>query len=492
MNSIAMKGLPKVTRNYWQKEISKETGWLNEELLGCKFKDERLEKRFKTLCKQLWNGVGSPIPFACQDWASTKAAYRFFSNNRIDEKQILNGHFQSTKERFCKTEGVVLVLQDTTEFSYERECPQAIGFTKILPSPVKNGLGKPKRYTKCGILMHSSLVVTPEGLPLGLSAIKFWTRKKFKGCNALKKHINPTRLPIETKESYRWLENLNQSTKLLNGANRCVHIGDRESDIYELFCEAKKMETHFLVRTCVDRLAGEGKHTIADEMDEVNVKGLHRVEVKDKKGNLSEALLEIKYKRIKVLPPIGKKKKYPELSLTVIHAEERNPPKNREKIVWKLMTNLPVTSRKEAIEKINWYALRWKIEIFHKILKSGCKAEASKLRTAERLAKLISVFCILSWRIFWMTMMNRCCENSSPKFALTEIETHLLDKVIQKDVRSVHKNLSYYLLKIAKLGGYLARTSDPPPGNIVMWRGLARLTDIQLGFNLAMHIIVGN
>lgn len=172
-----------------------------------------------------------------------------------------------------------------------------------------------------------------------MSAIKFWTRKKFKGCNALKKHINPTRLPIEKKESYRWLENLSQSTELLNEASRCVHVGDRESDIYELFAEAKKMETHFLVRTCVDRLAGEGNSTIADEMDEVSIKGLHRVEVKDKKGNLFEALLEIKYKRIKVLPPIGKKKKYPELSLTVIHAEERNPPKNREKIVWKLMTN---------------------------------------------------------------------------------------------------------------------------------------------------------
>jgi hypothetical protein len=340
--------------------------------------------------------------------------------------------------------------------------------------------------------MHSSLVVTPEGLPLGLSALKFWTRKKFKGCNELKKHINPTRVPIEKKESYRWIENLNESTKLLNEADRCVHIGDRESDIYELFCEAKKTQTHFLVRTCVDRLAGEGRHTIADEMDEVRVKGLHRVEVKDKKGNVCEVLLEIKYKRIKVLPPIGKQKKYPELLLTVIHAEERNPPKNREKLVWKLMTNLPVTSRNEAIEKIHWYALRWKIETFHKILKSGCKAEASKLRTAERLAKLISVFCILSWRIFWMTMMNRCSKHLSPKFALTEVETQLLDQVIQKNVRSAHKNLSHYLLKIAKLGGYLARASDPPAGNIVMWRGLNRLTDIQLGFNLAMQIIVGN
>jgi hypothetical protein len=114
--------------------------------------------------------------------------------------------------------------------------------------------------------------------------------------------------------------------------------------------------------------------------------------VRDNKGNVSETVLEIKYRRIKVLPPIGKQKKYPELILTVIHAKERNKPKDRDKIIWKLMTDLPVSSRQEAIEKLEWYATRWKIETFHKILKLGCQAEASKLRTAERLANLISVF----------------------------------------------------------------------------------------------------
>jgi len=119
--------------------------------------------------------------------------------------------------------------------------------------------------------MHSSLAITTDGLPLGLTATKFWTRKEFKGCNALKRKINPTRVPIEKKESIRWLENLKQSTALLNHPERCVHIGDRESDIYELFCTAEALGTHFLVRTCVDRLAGDGKHTIAAEMKEVRV-----------------------------------------------------------------------------------------------------------------------------------------------------------------------------------------------------------------------------
>ena len=221
-------------------------------------------------------------------------------------------------------------------------------------------------------------------------------------------------------------------------------------------------------------------------MDIVPVKGLHRIKMRDKKGNISEAKLEIKYRRIHVLPPIGKQKQYPDLWLTVIHAEEKTKPKNRERIVWKLMTDLPITSRKEAIEKLNWYAMRWKIETFHKILKSGCKAEDSKLRTAGRLANLISVFCILSWRIFWMTMINRCSPGSPAKLALTNDEINLLDHLAKNinDKQPKNKKLSDYVIKIAKLGGYLARASDPPPGNIVMWRGLSRLTDIELGFNL--------
>jgi hypothetical protein len=456
--------------------------WLDGELAGCSLADERLNKRLRKLLAQIGNAMGQSIPLVCQDWANAKAAYRFFSNERVSEADILAGHFQSTRDRTAAADGPVLVLHDTTEFSYQRQKSEAIGITKSINSG-RDKAGRLRSHTVCGILMHSSLAITTEGLPLGLAAVKFWTRKKFKGTAALKKKINPTRIPIEKKESIRWLENLKQSTELLDNPGRCVHVGDRESDIYELFCAAQEVGTHFLLRTCVDRLAGDGDHTIADEMDEVAVKGLHRIEVKDSNGDPDEAVLEIRYRKIRVLPPIGKQKRYPALAMTVIHAEERGTPKNREKIDWKLITDLPVQSRKDAIEKLEWYALRWKIEVFHKILKSGCRAEEAKLRTAQRLANLIAVYCILSWRVFWMTMLNRSSPDAAPALALTEAEIGLLDHLVkdrdQKPPR--RRTLSHYLTKIARLGGYLARASDPPPGNTVMWRGLSRLTDIALG-----------
>jgi len=464
--------------------------WFDRELAGCSFADERLSKRLRKLVAQIGSAMGQSIPLVCQDWANTKAAYRFLSNDRVSESDILAGHFQSTRDRTVATDGVVLVLHDTTEFTYQRESSDAIGITKSINSG-RDKAGRLRSHTVCGILMHSSLAVTIEGLPLGLAAVKFWTRKKFKGTAALNKKINLTRIPIEKKESIRWLENVHQSTELLGDPARCVHIGDRESDIYELFCAAQEAGTHFLIRTCVDRLAGDGDHTIADEMEKVAVKGLHRIDVRDNNGDPDEAVLEIRYRKICVQPPIGKQKRYPALTLTVIHAQERGTPKNRKKIDWKLITDLPVGSRADAIEKLEWYALRWKIEVFHKILKSGCKAEESKLRTAQRLTNLVSIFCILSWRVFWMTMLNRSVPNALPTLALTVTEIAVLDRLMSDKPQARRKTLSHYLTKIARLGGYLARANDPPPGNTVMWRGLSRLTDIALGAMVGARI-VGN
>ena len=193
-----------------------------------------------------------------------------------------------------------------------------------------------------------------------------------------------------------------------------------------------------------------------------------------------------KYDAKKVRNTEGKWKDYTDLTLTVIHATERGTPRGREKIAWKLLTNLPVKTLKEAIEKLNWYALRWKIEVFHKILKSGCKAEDSKLRSSERLANLIAIFCIIGWRVFWLTMLHRAEPDLPPAMALDRAERYLLDQLVKTKAGQSCRmpTISNYIIKIARLGGYLNRASDPPPGNKVMWRGMTKLNDIHLGYLL--------
>jgi hypothetical protein len=221
------------------------------------------------------------MPFAGQDWRNAKAAYRFCSNPRVNEEAILAGHFQATASRFSMTQGPLLILHDTTEFSFKRETPEAIGVLGKNRTGT-DWRGRPKWSTICGILMHASLAVTLAGLPLGLAAI---------------------------------------------------------------------------VRTWADRLAGQSRRTVAREMEAVRIKGRHRIDLRDSKGEVSTALLEIKYSRMRIHPPIAKQSRYPDLEVTVIHACERDAPANRQNIDWKLMTDLPLTSTKQAIEKLQWYAL---------------------------------------------------------------------------------------------------------------------------------------
>lgn len=450
--------------------------WVKSEVSQCEFPDKRLADRFWKLLSSMGQKAGQTLPTACEDWAATKAAYRFFSNPRIDEGAILSGHFSATARRCSQAPGHVLVLHDTSEFSFQRERPEKVGKVNITHTRQGNPV------TICGLLMHASLVVTSDGLPLGLAAAKFWTRKKFKGTRALSKKVNMTRIPIEEKESYRWLENVRQASRNLGEPQRCVHVGDRESDIYELFYTAQHEDTRFLIRTCVDRRAGKGS-TILTKMKRQAVQGWHAIEVPDSSGNLQRIKLAIRFCTMTVHPPVAKQKEYPSLSLTLVFAQETNPPKSRKAIYWKLITNLDVNTLESAIEKLDWYAQRWKIETFFKILKSGCGAEKSRLHTAERLTNLLAVLCIIAWRVFWLTMINRTSPDTPAEEVFTKTELKILDRLSRDDPPD-KKSLGYYVIQVAKIGGYLARGKDPPPGNTVLWRGIARLTDIYLGFEL--------
>jgi hypothetical protein len=181
-----------------------------------------------------------------------------------------------------------------------------------------------------------------------------------------------------------------------------------------------------------------GKTTIARKMEREPIQGTHVVEVLDAKGRPIEVALQLRYRLMTVHPPIGKHTKYPPLSRTVIHAWERGKPEGRKPICWKLLTDLPVDNLESAIEKVEWYSQRWKIETFHKVLKSGCKAEDAKLRTAERLTNLIAVFCIIAWRVFWLTMVHRTNPKTPADAVFTETEVALLDHVTGERRKAIY------------------------------------------------------
>lgn len=463
--------------------------WIDKELIASKLPDKRLTKRLYDIMKKLFQGIGESIPTAFQDWANTKAAYRFLGNPRVNEADILKGHFEATKSRVQQTNGILLVLHDTSEITYKRSEPREFGLTRKIPC--KGSLfSTEKTKTVCGILMHSSLVVTTEGLPLGLAAKKFWNREKFKNAKSLYRSKNGTRIPLEEKESYRWVESLRNSNELLDCQSRLIHVGDREADIYDFFNESIIGGSNFLVRIKVDRKTSEHS-TINRVMGSAPSRGQHELSYTDAKGIPVKALLEIKFEKVTIQPSSGlKRDKFDNLAITIIHANEcSNESEDREPISWKLATNLQVEDLESAIEKLKWYSLRWRIETFFKVLKSGCKVEESKIRNAESLSKLIALNCIIAWRIFWLTMINREVKDIPAEIVLSEVETKLLDKLVPDNSPKKTSSLQNYLIKIAKLGGYLARASDPPPGNTVVWRGIKRLLEAQIGFELGLGLM---
>ena len=458
--------------------------WVGTETARCDLGDVRLNRRLEAMLAALVDRPGKSLPTAFQDWSNTKAAYRFFSNENVSEDKILEGHFAATGLRFEATNGPILILQDTTEFTFKRSAPEKVGFTKISTGR-KMKEGRFQKHAVCGLLMHASMAITPDGLPLGLTAAKFWSRSKFKGTAALKRKINPTRVPIEEKESMRWLDNLRLSTELTGAPERCVHIGDRESDIYELYCLAEELGTGFLVRSCVDRLAENGGTTIAKVMAEVQSSGTHEVRFRDAQGKDHCAVLSVKHATMTVRPPIGKQKKYRHQDLQIIHAEELNPPEGRVPVFWKLITNLPVKTHADAVHKLDWYALRWKIETFFRTLKTGCRVEELRLATADRLANCIALCCVVAWRVSWLTMLSREAPKASPDAVFTNTERSLLERATPERKRNVLRDLNFYIRAVARLGGYLDRTSDAPPGTTVIWRGLSRLADLAEGVRIA-------
>jgi len=465
-----------------------DSSWVGLEISGSEFADIRLTRRFQKLMEQLAKGIGKSISLACQDWASTKAAYLFLSNERVGLEQILAGHFQSTQERVAVDDGPILVVHDTTEFVYNRSDPVSIGLLGRA-STRRDENGDPVFFTHCGISLHSSMAIIPTGLPLGLIAARFWSRNQFRG---KEKRQRVYLAPIEEKESMRWLENLQQATSRLGQPQRCVHIADQEGDIYEMFCAAKEQKTNFLIRTRADRKTGSGQYTIAQQIRQTPCRGTHPIKLPRDKGEAAKVVLEVRYGPMQVLAPVNKRKRFSPMDLTIIHAKEQEPPQDREPIEWTLITNVEVVSLEQAVEKLNWYTQRWKIETFHKILKTGCKAEEAKFESAGPLNNFLAILCILSWRIFWLTMIQRSAPDTAPDVVFTPLEIRLLDELKKdKPGTSSKRPLSTYLIKVAKLGGYLARNSDPPPGNMVIWRGFSRLVDIQLGALLGAKL-VGN
>jgi len=443
--------------------------WVIQEFAQAALPDERLHRRLELMATAFAQKPSAPIPEACANWAEAKGAYRFLENDRVVGGEIRRAHHQATLQR-VKEYPVVLALQDTTALNYSTH-PKTQGLGLL-------GSHSPKTI---GLLLHSTLAVTPQGQPLGMlhSAV----RVRRKGGLAVSRH----KRKLAQKESFKWVESLEACQALAPECpqTRLVNVTDREGDLYELFVRAlsapEPARVHLLVRARHDRRLAQTDRSLWEEVGRRPVGATLSVLV-GRRGDQPSRLvrLNIRYSRVELQPP-DRQAGQPPIQLWAIQAEESTPaPKGVVRIVWRLLTTLPIHSAAEAVEKVQWYAQRWQIEVLHKVLKSGCQIEQRQLETAPRLERVLSVDLVVAWRVLALCKAARQMPDDPISNWLPQAQWQALWCYAQRQSQppKTAPGVRQAVRWLAQMGGFLGRKSDGEPGPKTLWRGLQKLEAI--------------
>jgi hypothetical protein len=442
--------------------------WEAEEMATVAFGDQRLETRVSTLLQRLMSQPSASLPTACRGWDETHAAYRFFANPKVTAEKVLAPHAHATRERM-RQHDIVLCIQDTTELDYQ-------GNEQI------QGLGPLTYEGQRGLYLHPTLAVTPGRLCLGVFEGLMWARREeHYGKKGQRKEKY-----LEEKESLRWIEGYRQVCELAAGIpdTQCIYMADRESDIYELFAEghAQAHRADWLIRASHDRCLLDDAR-LSDALAHAPSLGELEFELPARYKRVKKKVTQT-LKAVRVSLKAPKRAGGVELApvvVSVLLAQERHPPKGEEPVTWILLTNLEIVSAAQAIEKIQWYLCRWEIEIYFRILKSGCKVEKLQLEHIDRLRPALALYMIVAWRVQYLTMLGRECPDLPCDLVFDTREWRAIYLVA---TRTAPPNkpppLNTIIRMMAGFGGFLGRKGDGEPGPQTMWIGLQRTRDFVL------------
>jgi hypothetical protein len=436
---------------------------LAEELGAINLGDARLNRRARRLLQSLGDKPMPSIPAACGGWAETQAAYRLFDNPKVSAQAVLAPHSKRTVERMG-AHPRVLCIQDTSEIDYTGK-------------PSMQGLGPLNLELRQGLYLHPTLALTPDRLCLGLLDAYTWTREP----GSLGQDKDPDR-PLEEKESVRWIDGYRRVNELAEtlGDTRLTYVADREADIFDLFVEAPCPETaaDWLVRGQHNRVLADGR-TLRQHLAAAPVLAETTFERPAGHGVKARVVRQqIKALRLTLPAPRRPDRKLPDVEITALLATEPHPPTGEEPIEWLLLTNLPVDTPEQALEKLNWYLCRWQIEVFFRILKSGCRIEKLQLEKIERLEPALAFYMIIAWRVLFLTMLGRACPEMPCDVVFDTAEWHAVYIVSERKAPpETPPTLDSMVRTIAGLGGFLNRKSDGFPGPQTLWIGLQRAAD---------------
>ncbi len=451
-------------RSEQKQKPTKDLNWVDQEFGGVDLGDTRRDARLVELARELAKRPQVSLPQALQNPGALKAAYRFFDNEDVRAQDVLAPHVISSLQRM-RGQPIVLAAQDTTFLDYSGH-------------RATEGLG-PTGSTKgaWGMLCHGTLAFTPEGLPLGVLGLRVWAR------DPEQPGINVTRRKraIEDKESQKWIDSI-QGLALLRDqlpGTRLVSVADREGDVYEFFAKAQALGIDLLVRAAWDRRVEGPYNHIWESLAKAPLLTTQKLQLPRRPEQSARvAKLSLRACEITLKPPHnGTGKHLAPMRMWALWACEMRPPANVEPIEWMLLTSVPIESAKQACERLQWYARRWGIEIWHRVLKGGCKIESRQLASFDRLNRMLSLYAVIAWRILYARMLARLDPDIPASAVLAPEEWRALYCRIHNTPTppATAPPLRETLRWIARLGGFLGRKGDGEPGVQTIWNGFQEL-----------------
>lgn len=444
---------------------------IEKELEGIDLGDKRLNRRSGGILEALAANPQASINSACEGWSDTLAAYRFFKNPAIKPDQILQPHVAATVRRINE-HPVVLIVQDTTELDFSLHPPEDA-----------ECLNKEDRF---GLYDHTHLAVTPEQLCLGVVGVEEFDRTP----ESLGKAKERATLPIEQKESLRWLTGYRLASRLAGETptTQIVSVADREADIYDIFMEAEQHPTpaDFIIRAKIERCTLErdpdsgpaAYRKVRDEVSDSELRTMRTIELpQTPKRKARQAELEIRAIEVVVKPPHARSS-LPSVTYNVVLVEEINGPGDGTDVSWLLITSLPIDSVKDILRVIDYYVARWTVEVYFRVLKTGCRVEEIQLETMHRVKNCLAFYRIIAWRVMYLTHLNRECPSLPCDVVFADYEWMSVWKVTTKEeIPDTPPPLSEFMPLLTRLGGYNNRPGEPAPGPQTVWVGIRRMCD---------------
>lgn len=485
--------------------------WALEEMKTADFKEKRLKKRLVRVLSDLGERPTLSIPAACGGHKETTAAYRFFDNDKVTYEGILESHYACTRQRLAEQK-VVLLVQDTTELDLTR------------PQQQVSAAGPLDSSGRRGAFAHVLEAFTTEGTPLGAVWAHLWARQEEEATPQEKKRRRRV-APIEEKESFRWLQGLRQARAVAQDLPEvtCVCVADSEADIYELLAEPRgEQPVHWLIRAChADRivLPANAANTTAAGQDaaeehaadtarylrdqvlgaavaftkEITVRGRSAKVACDVRSRRQPrksrtAQVEVRAATVTLQPPLRPRQPSGVLAavtVNVVLVREIDPPQDDAPVEWLLLTTLPIETAEQVREIVQYYSVRFLIEVFFHVLKSGCRVEERRFEHLDRLLPCVAIYLIAGWRTLMLCRLGRSCPDLNCEVVFEPSEWKSVWMVTQGgELPKEPPPLAKVLKLIAQLGGYVNRPDrKDPPGPQTVWLGLQRMRDLAWAWN---------